>query len=152
MSTKTDWPWTRRHCARSKSRKLFTQWGSVYIMEGLNFKRYRFDNLYSHSLCLCTQGSVLLSSCTICVQCNAPFLDRVSLGSVFSCHKWGCLKLGVFYHKRHFSVPILVCHKKRKAWREHRNVRTTAEDSLSQIFTNLCTFIVIKILHKQSLM
>jgi len=38
-------------------------------------------------------------------------------------------KIRKLYHKCHFSVPILVCHKKRKAWREHRNVRTTAEDS-----------------------
>ena len=84
---------------------------------------------YSHSVCLCTQVSVLLSSCTICVQRNAPFLGRLSLGCMFLCHKWECLKLGNFYRKCHFSVPILVCHKERKAWRGHRNVRTTAEDS-----------------------
>jgi hypothetical protein len=67
-----------------------------YIVDGLNFKQDRFDNLYCHSLCLCAQGSVLLSSCTICVQYNAPFLDGVSLGCMFSCHKWECLKLGKF--------------------------------------------------------
>ena len=61
--------------------------------------------MLSPSVSVCTRFFIVLFLHNLC------FLDSVSLCSMLSCNKWQCLKLGQFYHKCHFSVPVLVCHR-----------------------------------------